>query len=282
MYNKNGDFMKVYRLSAFPKTPYGGNKAGVVLDASTLTETEMQAIANEVGYSETAFVLPSTNADFKVRFFTPVNEVDLCGHATIATFSLLRQLSIISNGQYTQETKAGILRLHVEDDNVFMEQNPPLFGEIVNSHELEKCFMNTDFIHPDYPIQVVSTALREIFLPVRSNDLLDDLKPNFNEIEEWSKRYNVIGIHAFALDEEVDAYGRNFAPIVGIREESATGTSSGALTCYLYRYVNNKTTRVLRQGYAMGQPSEINTKLDIKQDAIQSVWVGGTAIQIEK
>ena len=118
LYNEYGDCMNVWRLSAFPKTPNGGNPAGVVLDASTLTEQQMQQIAHEVGYSETAFVLPSDVADFRLRFFTTTDEVDLCGHATIATFNLLRDQNIILPGRYRQGTKAGIMRLDVQDDLV--------------------------------------------------------------------------------------------------------------------------------------------------------------------
>jgi len=88
---------------------------------------------------------------------------------------------------------------------------------------------------------------------------------------------NTIGIHVFSVDETVDAYGRNFAPVVGIDEESATGTSNGALSCYLYRYVTKKETYILRQGYSMNQPSELYSKLDLDGDEIAHVWVGGKA-----
>ena len=107
--------LTVYRLSSFPKEDHGGNEAGVVLDADLLKDKEMLKIAKEVGYSETAFVSKSNVADFKVRFFTPANEVSLCGHATIATFNLLRDKELINPGIYTQETKAGILKLDVKE-----------------------------------------------------------------------------------------------------------------------------------------------------------------------
>ena len=81
--------IKVYTLNAFTDDVSGGNPAGVVLDADNLTEKQMQGIAKKVGFSETAFVMSSDSADFRVRFFTPSDEVDLCGHATIATFKLL-------------------------------------------------------------------------------------------------------------------------------------------------------------------------------------------------
>ncbi|HEX8864792.1 MAG TPA: PhzF family phenazine biosynthesis isomerase, partial [Lentzea sp.] len=76
----------VLRYSAFTKDPEGGNPAGVVLDASGLSDDEMLVIAAKVGYSETAFVLPSGKGrEFDVRYFSPKAEVPFCGHATIAT-----------------------------------------------------------------------------------------------------------------------------------------------------------------------------------------------------
>ena len=266
----------LYRLSAFPKTPEGGNKAGVYVNADHLTEKEMQEIAYEVGYSETAFVMKSDVADFKVRFFTPINEVPLCGHATIATFNLLRDLGLIKPGMYRQETLAGVLALDVKADMVFMQQPQPIFDEMITDEDLMACFPNVEFAEK-LQAQVVSTGLREIFLPVRTRVILDQLKPDIEAIVNLALKDKAIGIHAFCLDEEGDAYGRNFEPVVGVNEESATGTSNGALGCYLYLYHSKKDTYVLRQGYSMGQPSEILTRLDIDKDVIDKVWVGGTA-----
>ena len=105
----------VYVLEAFSAVAGGGNPAGVVPNARKLTEEQMQEIAKTLGYSETAFVQESDVADFKVRFFTPVAEVDICGHATIATFSLLFNLKKIEPGVYFQETKAGVFDVAVDE-----------------------------------------------------------------------------------------------------------------------------------------------------------------------
>ncbi|MBU1019830.1 MAG: PhzF family phenazine biosynthesis protein [Firmicutes bacterium] len=270
---------KLYRLNAFPKKDSGGNPAGVVLNADSLSDEQMQQIAKEVNYSETAFVSKSCIADFKVRFFTPTNEVDLCGHATIATFNLLRDLDIIQVGNYRQETKAGVLNIDVQSDFVYMQQKQPLFEDVFLSDDIQGCFQNEDFIDKKLPIVIISTGIKEIFLPIISDCVLHDLNPNYNKIIQISKKYDVLGIHAFALAEkDVFAYGRNFAPLVGIDEESATGTSNGALSCYLNRYVNHTQTHfILGQGYSMNLPSEILGKLIMKDGEISEVWVGGTA-----
>jgi len=274
---------KIYRMSSFPKEAHGGNPAGVVISADSLSEEEMQSIAREIGYSETAFVLSSFNADFKVRFFTPLIEVGLCGHATIATYNLLRDLNIITPGFYTQETEIGILKLEVKSDMVYMEQVPPVYGEYINPLEIEECFKKKNFVDTSLPIRVLSTGMNEIFVPVKSVIELNKLVPNIDKINEMSNKYHVIGIHCFALttEENVDAYGRNFAPVVGIDEESATGTSNGALGCYLNNYIlKDKTTFILRQGYSMNKPSEIIAKLTKKNNEIVTVFVGGNAEKI--
>lgn len=270
---------KLYRLSAFPKTSNGGNKAGVYIDADNLSDLTMQSIAKDLNFSETAFVLKSDKADFRVRFFTPTSEVNLCGHATIATFNLLKQLDLIKPGIYTQETKAGILKLDVSDEMVFMQQPRPIYDLVLSDVLIKPCFENLE-CHPTLRPQIVSTGMRELFLPVKNQKILNRLKPQFEHIIELSKTFDLIGIHAFCLDDEVDVYGRNFAPILGIDEESATGTSNGALACYLYHHHRQKETFIMRQGYSMKLPSEIKVKLKIEHNNIKEVWVGGEAIQL--
>ncbi|MBI4148310.1 PhzF family phenazine biosynthesis protein [Candidatus Woesearchaeota archaeon] len=116
----------VYFVNAFAKTPEGGNPAGVCLEKG-LSDAHMQRIAADVGFSETAFVMPSSKADYRVRFFTPFTEVALCGHATIAAYHFMRENGQVVPGKYTQETKAGVLAIEVEKNAVWMDQNPPQY-----------------------------------------------------------------------------------------------------------------------------------------------------------
>lgn len=272
----------IYRVTAFSDDINGGNPAGVVLDADSFTEAQMLKISKEVGYSETAFVMKSTIADFKVRFFTPVDEVDLCGHATVATFNLLRDLGIITIGDYTQETKAGVLKLQIYDKYIYMEQNSPKYYEVIDKKEIEGCFESQfkDYIS-DMPIQIVSTGIKDIMLPVKDLEVLLNLHPNSDLIDAISRKYDVVGIHAFCLDtlHGGEAHARNFAPRYGIDEESATGTSNGALACYLMKYLENEFNGNfdIEQGYSMKRPSKIIAKLKFNDDEIVEVYVGGSA-----
>lgn len=278
--------MKIYHVTAFYKKKHGGNKAGVVLFADALSDQEKQAIAARLGYSETAFVMQSKEADFEVRFFTPTKEVDLCGHATIGTFNVMRDEGVITPGIYTQKTKAGVLKLDVKKDEVFMEQLAPKYYQKLMQKDVQIFFHNNLELHHQYPIEVVSTGLKEIFLPMASKEALNDLEPKFDKMIDFCLELGAIGVHAFCLDDEkIDAISRNFAPVVGIEEESATGTSNGALACYLYKHHNKKKEYHMEQGLYMDQPSELFVKLEVDaEDCINQVWVGGRAriLEVEK
>lgn len=280
--------VEAFKLGSFTQNISGGNPAGVVVEAEGLTEQQMQQLAGIIGYSETAFVTKSSLADFKVRFFTPCAEVDLCGHATIATFSLMKQKGLVSEGEYTQETKAGILKIVIKGDTVYMQQANPQFFECIDPAELLSCLgVHHEDFDAQLPIQVVSTGLRDIFVPLKDEKTLRDLKPDMEEITKISQKYSASGIHAFVLAPQGNrvATCRNFAPLYGIPEESATGTSNGALACYLQKHgvlMNPEKEMFFEQGTYMNKPSVIKAKLILKQDAVSEVWVGGEAVLLSK
>jgi PhzF family phenazine biosynthesis protein len=282
--------IEVYTMDVFAVETNGGNPAGVVLDANSLSKDDMQKIAKKVGLSETAFVQNSDNADYKVTFFTPDGEVDLCGHATVAVFYLLANKGIIQTGEYTQETKAGILKVECKNDgSIYMNQCNPEFYEKLDKKEIaETLNINIDDIMDDLPIQIVSTGLKDILIPIKSLETLYKIKPNFDKISRVSKKYNVTGYHLFTLETKFEsiAHCRNFAPLYGIPEEAATGTSNGALSCYLYNYKiileKNIKNLVFEQGYSMKKPSNILIDLITCDNKIIEVKVGGAALNIEK
>jgi len=281
--------IKIYTLNAFGKSKEGGNAAGVVINAENLKEKDMISIAKKLGFSETAFVQSSNVADFKVRFFTPSEEVDLCGHATIATFYVLTKLGIIIPGKFKQETKAGILEIEVKPDNaILMNQALPEFLEVIEKAEIaESLNISVDDFLSDLPIQIMSTGLKDILIPIKNLETLLSMKPDFEKITAVSKKYNVIGYHAFTLETKFDstAHCRNFAPLYDIPEESATGTSNGALSCYLFKYgrlsEEKKNNLIFEQGYSMNHPSEIRASLTTKDDEIIEVKVGGNASDLK-
>ena len=268
---------EVYVASAFTKNGKGGNRAGVVLNRSDLTAAQKKQIAKTLGFSETAFVMFSDTADYRLEYFTPAEEVPLCGHATVAAFTVLHRLDLLRKQECTIETKAGKLRIKVSaEGEIFMEQNCPVYSEILAGEMMENCFVQS-YLDKNLPVQIVSTGLEDIIMPVDSVEHLAQLEPNFDGISDLSREKSAVGIHAFALSEDknMTAVCRNFAPLVGIDEESATGTANCALACHLFRYHEKKTQYVFEQGYNLRAVSRIVVNLVSHEDIIDAVFVGG-------
>lgn len=271
----------VYVASAFSKNQQGGNKAGVVLFENTLSPLQKMAIAKELGYAETVFITKSEMADYRFEYFTPKEEVDLCGHATIAAFVILKHLNKVTKDHYTIETNSGVLAITLKEEMIFMEQNQPQFFDIIPLQELIDCF-DTAVINPQYPIQIVSTGLKDILIAIQSETALMQLEPNFKEIKAISERYDVVGFHLYTFDNK-RIICRNFAPRYDINEEAATGTSNCALACYLHtKHHIQKPLYQFEQGYSLHSPSEISVELiTTPQNDIEQVFVGGKGYYTE-
>lgn len=290
----------IYQVDAFSDVPFGGNPAGVVPNAVELDDIQMLNIAREMNLSETAFIFPSEDntADYEVKFFTPTQEVDLCGHATIASFFSLASKGVITGTNdvkiIKQKTKAGILPVELyfknnKIDSVMMTQAKPKFVfDVENISELAEIMgINVNDIGIEgfnlIP-QAVSTGLTDIILPVKSLSALKAINPNYAKLTEYSNNLNIIGVHAFTLETEEEASTvacRNFGPAAGINEEAATGTSNGALGAYLVKNdvlkIQDNITIICEQGYYMNRPSKIIVRLEGSKDDL-TVKVGGTAV----
>ncbi|WP_285315715.1 PhzF family phenazine biosynthesis protein [Providencia rettgeri] len=271
----------VYLVNSFTQNNTGGNPAGVVLNPPALSTSQKIAIAQQVGFSETAFVYNSEDTDFEVDFYTAEGEVDFCGHATLAVFFTLASLKLISSGCYTQKTKAGVLSVSVSPNNIVMDQALPTLRTGPNINEVAAALGITRemITETGLPIMIVSTGLPDIIIPVNTG-YLDLLQPNYEAITRISKESNAIGFHVFELSEDpsITAHCRNFAPLYGINEESATGSASGALGCYLVNYIlPNETQFLFEQGRAMGCSSLIHVTIHSQAKNITQVKVGGQA-----
>ncbi len=277
--------IEVNLVSSFTVNGRGGNPAGVVLNADQLSDSQKLKIAQTVGYSETAFVSRDDEADYEVSFFTTTGEVDFCGHATLATFSAMYQKGILTAGSYIQRTKAGMLPVIIESSGkVVMEQKLPQkkdcfsYQEISNVIGLESNILESTKL----PIEVISTGLPDVIIPV-PNGYLDVIEPDDELIADFCKKHKVVGFHVFELCElesKLTASCRNFAPLFDISEESATGSSSGALACYLTEHLALGREYVFEQGRAMGCTSIITASVESENSKIISVKVGGFASNI--
>lgn len=276
--------MKYYIVDAFTSEPFGGNTAGVVLlDGDFPSDKLMQQVAAELRYSETAFVQRNGSAEFTVRYFTPAGEVDLCGHATIASFGLLLKEGIVADGELClNHTLAGDLKVKV-GDQVMMQMAPPAVVDHPIDIERLHVIMGGESVHtwPELPIEIVSTGLPDIIMSVASREALNAMRPDMAALAAYSIELDVVGVHAFALaDDGYTAHVRNFGPRYNIPEESATGTANAALTHYLQRrgLVELGGRCRFLQGEAMGHPSVIATTLTPDGD----IWVGGKSCIVAK
>ncbi|WP_042144310.1 PhzF family phenazine biosynthesis protein [Paucisalibacillus sp. EB02] len=281
--------MLYYVIDAFTETKFGGNPAGVVIHEN-LNEGFMQKFAAEVRFSETAFIKKINDKNFEIKFFTPTSQVELCGHATIASFkALLDSHAIEDNNTYFMKTLAGTLSVEVYQSFIMMEQAEPKLGRVFDDYDVLSDIFKINMsqigdINFNLVPQAVSTGLWDIMLPIKTKDALYALNPDLKALAEYTKSNKVGGVHAFTLDtKEGIAESRNFCPLYGIDEEAATGTSNGALTYYLFTdHVLNKFNQeyTFLQGYSMGRPSNIITKLINKNNP--KVMVGGKAIILTK
>lgn len=269
-------------VNSFTANGLGGNPAGVVLNADKLSAAQKLSIAQTVGYSETAFVSSDDEVDFEVSFFTTTGEVDFCGHATLATFSMMHQMDILTPGRYVQRTKAGVLPVVIEPNGqVIMElQLPKKLGsfshqEISGVIGIESSILESTRL----PIEVISTGLPDVIIPVPIG-YLDLIQPNDSLIADFCNKHDIVGFHVFELcasDSQFTASCRNFAPLVGISEESATGSSSGALACYLAEHLCLDNHYIFEQGRAMNCSSILTASVELNGLEIISVKVGGVA-----
>ncbi len=278
--------MRFYVADAFTARPFSGNQAGVVSlgEGPFPEEALMRALAGELKHSETAFARRTGEQCFHIRYFTPAEEVDLCGHATIAAFTALRETGEIPAGSFALHTRSGDLEVTVEPDAVWMDMAPPAEGRTFSADEQAELYAAYGLSPSDRPEnlepQAVSTGLLDILLPVRDRAALNRAEQNEAEVCRLSEGYGVVGVHMFCLGAgDVTAYCRNFAPLYAIPEEAATGTSNGALTFYLHRrgLVSGSGGNRFLPGEKMGKPSEILSRLT-EERGTAKVRIGGRAV----
>lgn len=252
----------------------------------------MQLIARELGYPETVFIFKD-DSKIKVRFFTPKEEIDLCGHATIAYGTALVESGMINvnegENKIDIETNLGILPIIITMENkkvknIMMYQASPKLSKdfILDRERLAKSLnISKEDFREDIDIVKAYTGVWDLMIPLKSKEALDNIDGNMNLIKELSRELGIISLHPFYLDENKQLYARNLAPIVDIDEEAATGTSNGALTYYLYSLgiVKDREEISVIQGEQMGRKSEIRGKIQIENGEIK-VLIGGTALKI--
>lgn len=278
-------------VSAFTRTPGQGNRAGVVLDAAALSGAEMRELAAFLGASETVFVTRLGRAAVQVRYFTPTQEIEFCGHATLALGLMLAQAGHWSGGPLDLETLAGHVPLRLISEagvpqQVWMQQQAhqtrplprSLRGELA-----EALGIDARMIHRGLPMAAASTGLWSAFVPLLDPLILDALEPDLDRIAMLSGALEVGSVYAYAPMGVNRFAARDFAPALGIPEDPVTGSAGGALLALLARDGRlpvraGRACGVIYQGHALGTPGEVEVEVEMRGDAVAAVHVGGCAV----
>ncbi|MBR3428169.1 MAG: PhzF family phenazine biosynthesis protein [Bacteroidales bacterium] len=273
--------MRYYVVDAFTNQPFGGNPAGVVLLESERFPEEklMLQIAAELRYSETAFIRLHSDKEFTIRYFTPKAEVELCGHATIASFYLLHHEGLAS-GTCLCHTLAGDLRIEAGEKVMMQMAMPRIIATIEETDEIYKALGVSDY-QLSMPMQIAYSGLPDLMIPLSDVNTLQTLNPDMEAITAITKKYDAVSFHVFAFaNDGYTAHVRDFAPLYGVPEESATGTANAALTYYLQQNgcLGIEAECAFMQGEAMGRPSVVATQ--IRKNG--TIYVGGTAAIVAK
>ena len=286
----------LYQIDSFTKEKLAGNPAGVITNADGLTDYEMQKIARELNNSETAFIFSSNNNkyDVHVRFFTPTNEVPICGHATIAAHYARAFENGLDNSRVYHKTGAGILPVDIvkenEDYKITMTQGKIEFGTIIDSINKEELLAalnirNSDLLE-NYEIQIVSTGHSKVMVGIKSIETLNTLQPNYDALSKLSKIIKCNGYYVFTVnsqDSDILIHGRMFAPAIGINEDPVTGNANGPLGAYLVHHNLVKHNNSLfkfkaKQGEAIKRTGIIEVEVKIEDQEPVEVKVSGNAV----
>jgi trans-2,3-dihydro-3-hydroxyanthranilate isomerase len=299
-----------YQLDVFTDCPFTGNPLAVFPEADGISDAEMQRIANEMNLSETVFVLPTEKALRRLRIFTPKRELPLAGHPVVGTWNLLARLGVTPKQQdgrieIQQELNLGVLPVEVEFRNgdpfkVTMTQGKwESFGYVNEQSGIAKLATGLGLdlseidLERDLPIEVVSTGIKSIDIPICTLEALDRIRINSSVLSEAYLAYGAVGCYAFTFktrEESSFVAARFFAPDDNILEDPATGSAAGALSGYLVNHgvVNDECRTgdsfqfVIEQGDTMGRPSRIFADVTGQPGKIEGVRIGGTSVVVAK
>jgi trans-2,3-dihydro-3-hydroxyanthranilate isomerase len=279
-----------YIVDVFAEQKYSGNQLAVFCNAAHLSTAEMQAIAQEMHFSETTFILSNDVRDggYDVRIFTPGEEVPFAGHPTLGTAHIIRKEII---GRPVDKV---VLNLQVgqipvtfgQDGILWMEQIAPKFGQVLENVQLAPVLnLNQDDFDPRFPIEEVSTGLPHIIVPLKTLDGLkrarvDSVRYLALVDNNWAKTIMIFCPGGY--NEKQSLGVRMFAEYFGIVEDPATGSGNGCLSGYLvkHRYFGADSIDIcVGQGYEVGRPSTLYLQAQAKTDCI-AVSVGGKVVDI--
>ena len=286
--------IKVYHYDAFSKKPNKGNPAGVVLNGDDLTETEMQDLAFKVGFNETAFPIASDRADLRIRYFSPKQEMELCGHATMATIYALKTNGWLENKtELTIETNAGVLPIRItkneqKEIHITMKQALPQFKKFEGStYDLAKAIgiEEVDF-DDELPIMYGSTGAWTLLIPIKSLDIFNKMEPNNKVFSSILNEIPNASVHPFCLEsyyEEADMHGRHFSSTFsGTIEDPVTGTASGVMGAYFAKYIKKESDMPINLIVEQGQEMNKDGQMIVNVAENNEIEITGNAVYVKE
>ena len=262
---------EVLRYAAFTVDGQGGNPAGIVLDARGLDATDMQAIAAQVGYSETAFLVarPDESNAYDVRYFSPTREVPFCGHATIAAGVALAELSPAA--ELIFHTPAGFVSI-----TTFQKDSGDLVAELTSvaprvsepepdlvSGVLRALHWSPEDLDPAYPVMLANAGSEHLILVTKTRERLADLDYHFDALAKLMRHHGLITVQLVWPESKERYHSRNPFAGSGVVEDPATGAAAAAFGGYLRELgmIEENAGFTIIQGVDMGRPSEIDVSV---------------------
>ncbi len=278
-----------YITDVFGLSKYTGNQLATIIVEEEISQDEMQKIAKEFNFSETTFILfPTPNSDrYKVKIFTPEEELPFAGHPTLGTAYIIWQEYMQNQGNtVTLELKVGPIKVEVLPDGyLWMTQNPAIFGEAYPPSDIAELLnLSEDDLDNSYPIQTVSTGLDFTIIPLKTLSALKKASINIDKYNRYFKSKIHKPFYLFCFDPYDDSHqiaSRMFAPTLGIAEDAATGSATGCFGGYLHKYMSGEINVSIMQGAEIGRPSLL--KLNVTGSPDKAVIkVGGKVYEIAK
>jgi PhzF family phenazine biosynthesis protein len=279
--------VEILRYAAFTTVPGGGNPAGVVLDAAGASDAEMQQVAADVGYSETAFLVPAPGTGaFDVRYFSPLAEVPFCGHATIASAAAYAQRH--GTGRLRYATMAGAVAVQTTVDGsdtitATLVSVPPRTVELTAA-DLDELLAalgwSSSDLDPVLPPRVAFAGAWHPVLATASRARLAELDYDFDRLGSLMAARDWTTVALVHRERPGLFHARNPFPPGGVREDPATGAAAAALGGYLRELglVEPPSTITVRQGEDMGRPGVLT--VDIPADPASGIAVSGSAVRL--
>ncbi|MFL6239552.1 MAG: PhzF family phenazine biosynthesis protein [Actinomycetes bacterium] len=272
-------------VDVFADSPYAGNPLAVVFGADDLDTPAMQSIAREFNLSETTFpVRTATRADYRLRIFTPVNELPFAGHPSVGTAWLMAQRGLVKPGQVTQECGAGLLPLEVDDDGATLTGGEASVGDPL---EPEPLLSAVGLTIADYdPVaapRVAGTGLPQVHLPVRRAALARAV-PDSARILAVDPA-GMINLFAWDADSRT-SHARMFGAGAGVVEDPATGSAALGFGVWLASSElvpeDGTTTYTIRQGIEMGRPSRLEGSVTTAGGRVVRTTVRGSVVAVAR